>query len=226
MASLRAVMMQTRNVSFILAGVTDVLRRHTTRHANRLFRLGIEIELKALPQEAAEELVEEPCKVAYEILPMARDVIVGLTGRQPYLVQYVCHYLFEHMVKIGATVATRTDVELVVRRDILTSARPFQHFVEAIPDGIDAQIVQALGALQRGGETVPVTAIARHLSRGGTTLSEDDISGRIAWMRERNPAVVDDMTRLAGRFRLTVGLYARRLRLLQRDPHGLVVRAR
>ncbi len=172
----------------------------------------------------SEDLVEGPCKVAYDILPPARDIIVGLTGRQPYLVQFVCHYLFEHMVRTGATVATRTDVEKVVHRDILTSARLFQHFVEAVPDAIDAEIVQALGVLQRGDETVPVTAIARHLARGRTNLSEDDISGRLMRLRERTPAVVDDMIRLTRRFRLTVGLYARRLRLLQRDPHGLVVR--
>lgn len=225
MASLRAVMMQTRNLSFILSGVTDVLRRHTTQHANRLFRLGIEIEIKALPRDAAEELVEVPSKVAYDVLPATRDLIVSLTGRQPYLVQYLCHYLFEHMVRTGATVATRTDVERVIHRDILTSARLFQHFVEAVPDAIDAQIVQAIGALQRGDETVPVTAIARHLARGETKLSEDDISARLMRLRERTPAVVDDMIRLTRRFRLTVGLYARRLRLLQKDPHGLIVRS-
>ncbi len=225
MASLRAVMMQTKNVSFILAGVTDVLRRHTTQHANRLFRLGIEIEIKSLPREAAEELVEQPCKAAYDVLPAARDIIVGLTGRQPYLVQYICHHLFEHMVRSGATIVTRTDVERVIQRDILTSARLFEHFVEAVPDAIDAEIVRALGALQRGDETVPVSAIARHLTRGGTSLSEDDISKRLLRLRERTPAVVDDMIWLTRRFRLTVGLYARRLRMLQRDPHGLVVRA-
>jgi len=168
--------------------------------------------------------VEQPCKVAYEVLPAARDLIVSLTGRQPYLVQYVCHHLFEHMVRSGATIATQTDAEIVVSRDILTSSRLFEHFVEAVPDPIDAELVRAIGALQRGNETVPVTAIVRHLARAGTSVFEDDVSKRLMWLRERTPAVVDDMIRLTRRFRLTVGLYARRLRFLQRDPHGLVVR--
>lgn len=224
MASMRAVMMQATRLSFILAGVTDVLRRHTTQHANRLFRLGIEIEIKAISREAANELVEQPCRVMYEVLPAARDVIVGLTGRQPYLVQYVGHHLFEHMVRIGATVATRREVEEVIRRDIIPSARAFEHFVEAVHDPIDSEIVRALAALQRTDETVPVAAVVRHLARTRVAPSEDEVTTRLLALRDRSPAVVDDMIRLTRRFRLTVGLYARRLRFLQRDPHGLLVR--
>jgi hypothetical protein len=117
------------------------------------------------------------------------------------------------------------DVERVIERDIVRSARAFEHFVEAVPDAIDAEIVRALGALQRSDETVAVTAIARHLSRAGTTLGEDEISDHLLRLRERAPAVMDDTIRYTRRFRLTVGLFARRLRFMQRDPYGLVVRA-
>lgn len=225
MASLRAVFLRAKHISVILAGVTDVVRRHTSQSQNRLFKLAIEEELSRLPEEAARRLIEEPAAAAraYRIEPTARDILIGETSAHPYLLQYVSRELFEHMVRRAARVATRLDVEEVLERQVLIKADAFQHFVEAVPDAIDKRIVNALGALQRGDRTVPVMAIAQQIARTGGSISEEEISNRLLKLRARAPMVVDDRITYTGRFRLTVGLFARRLRRVQQMQTNLVL---
>jgi AAA+ ATPase superfamily predicted ATPase len=223
-AALRAVILHSKHISFILAGVTDVLRRHTVRHDNRLFRLAIEIELKRLPDADARRLVQEPARPSYQIEAPARDMIVEETNGHPYLLQYVCRELFEQMLARGTKVAARTDIEDVLTTRILPKADAFQHLVEAVPDTTDSRLVNALAALQIGNRTVPVGALYRQLARTGSVIAEEEISARLLKLRERAPMLIDDSTTFTRRFRLAVGLFARRLRLLQEERRGLVVR--
>lgn len=223
-AALRAAFLRSKHIGFLLAGVTDVVRPRTIQTDNRLFRLALVISLKQLPEQDARRLLEEPTERWYRLEPPARDMLIRETAAHPYLLQYVGREVFEHMVTRHARVATRLDVEEVLTRLAETRADAFQHLVDAVPDAADARIVNALGALQRGDSMVSVKAIASRLARTGGSMGDVEVGDRLLRLRARAPMVVDDSTGFKQKFRLTVGLFARRLRHVEARRSSLVVR--
>jgi hypothetical protein len=226
MAALRSVIQSSAQISFIMAGVTDVLRKHTAQVENRLFRLALEVELTPLPEPEARKLVREPAErqKAYSLVTQALDFIIRETSSQPYLLQYVCRELWTQMIQRGESVATLTLVEEVIAKHILPKEEAFQHLVDAVPDPVDRRIVSSLGALQFGDRRVPVSDLQRQLSRTGTTMPEEEIAQRLLKLRSRAPMLVDRQGRFVRSFRLTAGLFARRLRYEQGQEQSLLVR--
>lgn len=107
LASIRSVLLGCRRISFVLAGVTGVVRRHLHGPGDRLLNLLVEIELKTLDAGAAKALVCEPAAAVYAVTPSARDMLIVETNAHPYLIQLVCRELFEYMADQGRCRARR-----------------------------------------------------------------------------------------------------------------------
>ncbi len=224
-ATLRAVMLSARQISFVMAGVTDVLRRHTSSRKDRLFKLAVEIELATLPEDAARELVEGRPKGVFQVTRSASDRILRETGRQPYLLQYVCRELFEHVLKDRHRLACVADVEQVFANSVVSRTPAFAYLMDALQDPEDLLVARALAVLQAGNRYVSVRDIARQTARLGSPRDPDALQERLrdlAGLRLRT--IFEERIGRKDQYRLSIGLFARHLRT--QGERGLSLLAR
>jgi hypothetical protein len=225
MATLRAAILELKHVSFILCGVSHVVLRHTERPENRLFKLAIPVKLRPLESEDVERLVRDRVHGIYAISPAATDLIVRETGRQPYLVQYVCHELFRHMMsRQPARVATVTDVEEVLK-EFVQQSRGFSYLLDYLADPHDLAIAKALAWRQRGNLYVPVDALQRHLRQEGLELDVEQLRLRLSELARQAESVFDRKVASSSEFRLSIGAFAAHLRHLLAEDGRLIVRS-
>lgn len=215
-AILRDVLQKMERVSFVLAGVTPVLRRFTTHKGERLFKLAVEVECKSLSPEACIQLICEPIKQHYEVLQLAYQHIIRETGRQPYLIQLVCSELFRYAMKHRLLHLTRLHVEQVLD-ELVPQRRHFSYLNDDVRDVDDYRIVRAVAMVQRGNVGVPFSDILAMLTRMGHTFQEEKLFDSLKRLELNAPQVLERRVGTRDTFRLTVGLYARHLRTLLRE---------
>jgi serine/threonine protein kinase len=80
----------------------------------QLLKLMVPIELSILDEGSARRLIEEPALGRFSYEPAAVDHILTLSGRYPYVVQYLCYELVERARNENRSVITRDDVTAVV----------------------------------------------------------------------------------------------------------------
>ena len=80
----------------------------------QLLKLMVPIELSILDEGSARRLIEEPVLGRFSYEPAAVDHILTLSGRYPYVVQYLCYELVEKARNENRSVITRDDVVAVV----------------------------------------------------------------------------------------------------------------
>ncbi|HOW63730.1 MAG TPA: N-6 DNA methylase [Candidatus Paceibacterota bacterium] len=98
--NLRNVFHSYDRVSGILTG-SRTIRRLRREYWNVLFGLGISIAIKGLDEESACRLVTEPVKGQLVYTPTAVDCVVKHCARQPFLIQGLCHSIFEQCAVRG-----------------------------------------------------------------------------------------------------------------------------
>lgn len=211
-AALRAGILESKNVSFLLSGLSEVVHRHTQHYDDRLFKLALEEELGPLPEDAAKALITIPTEKIFSLRAAARDRIVDETGAHPYLLQYVGHELVEAMLDRWVATVTETDVVEVLDTRILSSARPFSFLMDALRDRLDLRAVQAVAMYQRGSRGVPPADVRRGWARlGDSPIETDALVERLERIASESPGI---LRRRRPGYHLTVPLLASRLRFL------------
>lgn len=222
-AALRAVIINSSQISFVLAGITDVVRRHLHTPKARLFNLALEVVLPTLPEKAAADLISRAVGESYMVTPRAEQQVILETNCHPYLLQKVCHELFEYMIDLGEGVATEADIGTVLDTKILPHGQPFAYLVETIRRPEDMVLIDALSFVQSGTRYVSVGELRRQLLRSGADYSEVEIRRRLDDLREQAPSLLGRAPNNAQRYRLSVPLFARHRRLRQLTHHSLVL---
>ncbi|MFM7203502.1 MAG: hypothetical protein ACKO6N_22175, partial [Myxococcota bacterium] len=215
-AILRDVLQKMERISFVLAGVTPVLRRFTTHKGERLFKLAVEVECKTLSPEACIQLICEPVRSHYEVLQLAYQHIIRETGRQPYLIQLVCSEVFRYAMKHQLEHITRSHVEQVLD-ELVPQRRHFSYLNDDVKDPEHYRIVRAVAMVQRGNTAVPFLDIAAMLERLGHKMPVEKLFDTLKHLELNAPQVLERRVGTRDTFRLTVGLYARHLRTLLRE---------
>jgi len=80
----------------------------------QLLKLMVPIELSVLDESSARRLIEEPVLGRFAYEPEAVDYILTLSGRYPYVVQYLCYELVERARNENRSSITRDDVAAIV----------------------------------------------------------------------------------------------------------------
>jgi serine/threonine protein kinase len=80
----------------------------------QLLKLMVPIELSILDESSARHLIEEPVRGRFSYEPAAVDHILTLSGRYPYVVQYLCYELVERARNENRSVIRRDDVTAVI----------------------------------------------------------------------------------------------------------------
>ncbi|MXY22895.1 MAG: ATP-binding protein [Dehalococcoidia bacterium] len=92
------------SLSAILTG-SRRLRRLREEYWSALFGFGHRVPVSKLPLEDARLLVTQPVDGRLTYVPEARDRVVELCSRQPFLIQSLCNRIFEHARSDERTVA-------------------------------------------------------------------------------------------------------------------------
>lgn len=230
-ASLRAVTLRCKQISFIYSGEKRVLQRHIERPQGRLFQLGLPYEIGPLEENAAKELIEEPARDLYDVVPEVRDELLADTGRQPYLLQLLCRAIFQHMQENALTRCTVPDLEALLSGKILPDESFFAYLVSpwSKVDG-DSDILDALAAVDpqqrrrvEGPDSarrfVTIEQLHRELQRrhGDRTPSFEQLSARLQDHWRDHPSTLERSEDHRDRYRIRVGLLTRHLRRPRHD---------
>ena len=97
-------------LSAILTGSRRI-KRLREEYWSALFGFGHRIPVSALPLEDARLLVTRPVDGQLVYVPEARDRVVELCARQPFLIQSLCNRLFESATRSRRQTVTVDDVE-------------------------------------------------------------------------------------------------------------------
>jgi type I restriction enzyme M protein len=92
--NLRNLFQTYDNISGILTG-SWAMRRLRQEQWSALFGIGIHLPIKGLDPKAARRLVTEPVQGQLVYAPAAVDYVVGQCALQPFLIQGLCHCIFE-----------------------------------------------------------------------------------------------------------------------------------
>ena len=108
--NIRHLLQHQAGLSAIITGSLR-LKRLREEYWSALFGLGCRIPISALPDRDAKRLVTEPVADRLDYLPQARDRVVELTSRHPFLMQSLCNQVFEQAAEMGRTTVTLELVE-------------------------------------------------------------------------------------------------------------------
>lgn len=148
------------------------------------------------------------------------------TNRHPYLIQQVCHALFELMVKEGNLVATEDDVTRVLENRILPDTQPFSYLVQTLRRKDEYMaIIDGLALLQSGMRFVSVDDLGTRLkAKGLENYREEQLLTDLEALTQQVPSLLERASNNHRRYRIAIGLFARHRRLLQQATHSLVLR--
>jgi hypothetical protein len=202
-------------IGFVVAG-TPELKKATLGPEQRLFQLGLPVELKALDEQAARELIQEPVARYFHITGAATDLILEETDRLPNLIQIICHSIFLRMRQRQQTVATQRDV-LEVMEAVSRSDEHFSFLLSpADNDPLHRAVIRALAELGVDDKRGTVDELLEHLHSQGYshTMTPEALEHCLDWLSEHHLAV-----NWRGEWRLRPALLARHV--LQRQEYGL-----
>jgi serine/threonine protein kinase len=113
----------------------------------QLLKLMVPIELSILDEGSARRLIEEPVLGRFSYEPAAVDYILTLSGRYPYVVQYLCYELVERARNENRSIITRDDVTAVVDVVQEPQVRLLYSDFQELEDGVPWRLLLSIANL-------------------------------------------------------------------------------
>lgn len=178
LAALRKAMLHAPRVSFVVSGVPRIWHEFQSYDA-RMFGLMNPLRLHALDESAALKLVN--AAKLYKLTEAAQQLLLRISGRQPFLLQVLCEQLFHHMKSSGRDAATTTDVELILAKSILPNEAYWTDYEKLLGDDRDLYRAIALAHRQVGPSRmyVPFELIYKLYTEHGPALSREAVRQRL-----------------------------------------------
>ena len=171
------------------------------------------VTIEPLTENEAKELIQLLGKIPYRVSSEATEVILRMTGRQPYLIQLICKSLFNAMILSGRETAARKDVEEILEQEILPHEPYFSDYRRLIGDDID--ILRALAvARERLGHRrrfVAIDMIADQLRSIGHIIRRGELQSRLQQMEKAERPLVERNPSRGDSYRIVIGLLERLL---------------
>ena len=121
--NIRHLLQHQPGLAAILTG-SRRLKRLREEYWSALFGFGHRIGVSALPEEEARRLVTEPVAGRIRYLPQARDRLVALCARHPFLIQSLCSRVFDQVAAGSERIITGD----LVDRAATEMVRDNEHF--------------------------------------------------------------------------------------------------
>lgn len=202
--NIRHLLQHHPSLSAILTGSLR-LKRLRDEYWSALFGLGYRVGISALPLEDAQRLVTEPVGDRLSYLPAARDRLVELCARQPFLVQSLCNRVYEK----AAEAKERTVTLAAVNEAAVEMVRENEHF-RTLWDYAQTHRRRLLLALSErladGPDAVNLALLSTQLEAAGVRVDrESSIGDDLEYLRELELIEFDKAYR-GGTYRIAVPL--------------------
>ena len=188
------------------------LKRLREEYWSALFGFGLRIGVSALPEDEARRLVTEPVARRIRYLPQARDRLVALCARHPFLIQSLCSKVFER----AAAGSERTITGDAVERASTEMVRDNEHFqtLWGYAGSERRRLILALcDRMSDLPDAVNLDLLAMKFEEYGVPVRDDqDLDDDIAELRELELLEIDESYR-GGTYRLSIPLMAEWLRM-------------
>lgn len=208
--NIRHLLQHQQGLSAIITG-SRRLKRLREEYWSALFGFGHRIGVSAMPADDARRLVTKPVEGRLDYLPQARDRIVELCARHPFLIQSLCTRVFEQAVLRN----TRTITLDGVKRAATEMVDDNEHFrtLWDYAGSARRRILLALcDRLAEGPDPVNLDLLRVKLQESKIPFRQDsDLADDIEELRELELIDLDERDRRPN-YRLAVPLMAKWLR--------------
>lgn len=165
-----------------MAGVLTGSRRISRlreEYWNALFGFGFPIPVSALPQDAAENLVQKPVAGRLTYQPDAIERITTLCARHPFLIQLLCARVFDRAVEDKARHVTKKQVDAAVE-DMIRDNEHFRTLWGYASSERARYILRLCHDLQDGPDPVTFDLLQNKLeaARVGYGFGDGSVGGR------------------------------------------------
>ena len=209
--NLRHLLQHQPGLCAIIAG-SRRLKRLREQYWSALFGLGYRIGISALPFDDARRLVTQPVEGRLGYLPHARDRLVELCARHPFLIQSLCNRVFEQAASGGTPTITIEAVEQAAT-EMVRDNEHFQTLWDYAGNARRRLILALCGRFSDGPDAVSLDLLDIKLRENGVPVRRfSELSDDIAELRELELIELDDSYR-EGTYRLSVPLMAKWLKV-------------
>ena len=221
--NIRHLLQHQPGVSAIITG-SRRLKRLREEYWSALFGLGYRIGVSALLIDDARRLVTEPVEGRFAYLPQARDLLVEMCARHPFLIQSLCNRVFEQAAATGASTVT-VDAVQEAATEMVRDNEHFRTLWDYTGSARRGLLLALCDRLQDGPDAVNLDLLEVELRKLGVPLRRiRELADDVTELRELELLDFDESYR-TGTYRLAVPLMAQWLKM-NVDFGDLVVRAR
>ena len=221
--NIRHLLQHQPGVSAIITG-SRRLKRLREEYWSALFGLGYRVGVSALSIDDARRLVTEPVEGRLAYLPQARDRLVELCARHPFLVQSLCNRVFEQAAATGASTVT-VDAVQEAATEMVRDNEHFRTLWDYIDSARRGLLLALCDRLKDEPDAVNLDLFKEELRKREVPIRRvRDLADDLTELRELELLDFDESYR-GGTYRLAVPLMAQWLRM-NVDFDDLVVRAR
>ena len=221
--NIRHLLQHQPGVSAIITG-SRRLKRLREEYWSALFGLGYRVGVSALSIDDARRLVTEPVEGRLAYLPQARDRLVELCARHPFLVQSLCNRVFEQAAATGASTVT-VDAVQEAATEMVRDNEHFRTLWDYIDSARRGLLLALCDRLKDEPDAVNLDLFKEELRKREVPIRRvRDLADDVTELRELELLDFDESYR-SGTYRLAVPLMAQWLKM-NVDFDDLVVRAR
>ena len=209
--NLRHLLQHQPDLCAIIAG-SRRLKRLREQYWSALFGLGYRLGVSALPVDEARRLVTQPVEGRLDYLPRARDRLVELCARHPFLIQSLCNRVFEQAASGGTPTITVEAVEQAAT-EMVRDNEHFQTLWDYAGSARRRLVLALCDRLSKGPDAVTLNLLETTLRENGIPVHRfSELSDDVAELRELELIEFDDSYR-GGTYRLSVPLMAEWLKV-------------
>ena len=184
------------SLSAILTG-SRRLKRLREEYWSALFGFGLRVPVSELPLEDARLLVTQPVEGRLVYLPEARERVVELCSRQPFLIQSLCNQIFEHAAHSDKRMVTVTErVVNTVAQEMVEDNEHFRTLWDYAGTERRHLVLALCQQLEEGPDPVTLSLLETKLEEYDITLpAGDHLEGDLKFLRELELLKLQDTAR-------------------------------
>ncbi len=200
----RSLFHDHKGISGIITGSRRIRRLREEKYS-ALFGIGLHIPVKALDEKAAIKLVNEPVQGQLRYTKEARSMVVEECACQPYLIQYLCHTIFQ-TCKREEVRAVSPEIVDKAATDLVQDNEHFRHLWDEAGTDRKRYLVCLIDRLSED-ERVTYDLLSEYLGSQG--ISTQGLDGSLEGLLEREIISRDEVRPGVTEYQLEVPLFSR-----------------
>lgn len=212
--NLRALFHKHDHLSGILTGARRI-KHLRENHWSALYGIGVPITVDALDAEAARRLLTEPVEGRLVYTFNARERVLELTSRQPYLIQSLCYRIFEECASTNERSVAVSTVEAAAR-EMVTDNEHFRTLFDFIGSERRRYLACIVNRLSEAGERTTFDLIAEELEKDRVEYDASTLADDLKHLQELD--VLDlEQHELGTSYKIKIPLFSRWLAKNEHD---------